>query len=97
MIDGRPQGSSPVTLDLAPGVHELLIEAPSSRHIPLDLTKGEIRRVDITLDREATPITKSPWFWAGIGVLVVGAIVTTVALTQTRSPDDGSLGTFHVP
>jgi tetratricopeptide (TPR) repeat protein len=99
VIDGHPHGTSPVTLDLAAGAHELVIEAPShrARRIPLDLAKGEIRRVDITLDREATPLTKSPWFWAGIGLLVAGAVVTTVALTQTRSPDDGSLGTFQVP
>jgi hypothetical protein len=98
-IDGRSRGASPVTLDLSPGAHELLIEAPSHRprRIPVELTKGELRRVDITLDREATPLTKSPWFWAGIGVLVTGAIVTTVALTRTSSPDEGSLGTFNVP
>lgn len=99
VIDGRPRGMSPVTLDLAPGPHDVVIEAPSHhrRSIPVDLAKGETRRVDITLDREATPLTKSPWLWAGIGAVAVGAVVTALALTLTHGPDEGSLGTFHVP
>src|SRR5207253_3100408 len=42
--------------------------APShhTRRIALDLAQGEIRRMDITLDREATPVTKAPWFWVGV-------------------------------
>lgn len=99
VIDGRPRGTSPLVLDLPPGAHEILVEATShhARRISLELAKGESRRVDIALERQAKPLPQNPWFWAGIGVLVTGAAVTTVALAQTRSPDDGSLGTFTVP
>ena len=39
----------------------------------------------------AKPITKNPWFWAGVGVVVVGAIATVVILsggTTFPKPDE---------
>ncbi len=97
-IDGAPRGTSATTVDLAPGLHEVLLEAKShqTRTLAIVIAKGEKRRVDVTLDRRATPLLESPWFWTGVGAVVVGAVATTLALTVSRSPDEGSLGTFDV-
>jgi hypothetical protein len=97
-IDDRTRGGAAVTLELEPGVHEIVIEAPAHqpRRLAIDLAKGESRRIDVALERRPTPLLESPWFWTGVGAVVIGTVVTTLALTVSRSPDEGSLGTFHV-
>jgi hypothetical protein len=97
-VDGRPRGASPLTLDLEPGSHEVVLDAPAHqrRTLAIAIARGESRRIDVTLDRRATPLLESPWFWTGVGAVVVGAVATTLALTLDRSPNEGSLGTYHV-
>jgi hypothetical protein len=98
VIDDRVH-TSPMTVDLEPGAHQLRVEAPShrTRQLGLELVAGETRRLEIVLDREPTPLLKNPWFWTGAIAVAAAALATTFALTHTRSPDQGSLGTAHVP
>jgi tetratricopeptide (TPR) repeat protein len=50
---------------------------------------------------ETPPIYKRWWFWTGVGVVVIGAVATTVALTRPSDPTVymGNLdpGTIAVP
>ena len=53
-------------------------------------------------DEEAPPIYTRWWFWTGVGVVIVGAVATTLALTSgssSPSPYQGDLnpGTISVP
>jgi hypothetical protein len=50
---------------------------------------------------ETPPIYKRWWFWTGVGVVVIGAVATTVALTRPSDPSpyrgDLNPGTVSVP
>lgn len=97
-VDGSARGTSGLTLDLEPGTHQVVLAAPQheTRSLAIAIAKGERRRLDLALDRRPTPLLESPWFWAGAAAVVVGAVVTTLVLTLDRSPEEGSLGTYHL-
>ena len=99
VVDGVPMGLAPAALTLAPGSHEVTLEASAHepRKMAIVLGRAESRRIDVDLAPERRAITSRGWFWTGVGVLVAGATAAVVALTTERSPSEGSLGTVHVP
>lgn len=98
-VDGAARGTTPLDLELAPGTHHVVLDAPkhTPRTIDLSLARDEVRRVDAQLVPITSPITTRWWFWTGAGVLVAGAAVTIAAFTIERAPSEGSLGTFRAP
>ena len=78
---GRREGAATV-LSLRPGLHELAVRKPgmTSFETTMELRSGESREVSSEL--LASPragILRSPWFWAGVGVIAGGAIGFGVA------------------
>ena len=55
VLDGRDVGLAPVTLDVAPGPHEVIIRAPGYRdeRRTVDVTSDEETLVNVTLERDA--------------------------------------------
>lgn len=94
-VDGRVVGHVQAELDLQPGRHVLRVEAPghSAYNDTVQITVGETLGVTPRLVRE-TSIFRSPWFWTGVGVVVVGLTVGGVLLfSGTDSPPPfGSMG-----
>jgi len=92
LLDGEVRGRAPLRLWLAPGNYEVLARSAgyeSSRRRLL-LTPGERRALDMSL--EPTPSLLSRWwFWTGVGVVVVGTVATTIAVTTERSPHVGNI------
>jgi hypothetical protein len=91
-LDGRPVGQVPVEVSAEQGDHVLRAERtgfdPATTHAVL--AAGERKEVTLSLI-SPPPITAKWWFWTGIGVVVVGAAVTVVALTTERGPDTGTV------
>lgn len=98
-VDGRFLGASPVSLALAPGLHEVEAKAPSfeARRTTLSLARSETRRLDLDLEPEHRAITTRWWFWTGIVAAIGGGTIAAIALTTERPERSGSLGTFQVP
>jgi hypothetical protein len=118
-LDNRTMPHAAIAEDLPanPGPHELKLDRSGSRtpSVTIVLNEGETRAVTLVpvvvakapIVREAPPpshpITSSPWFWAGVGVVVVGATVATVCLAGACTSDDpaprtqGNLGSVTFP
>jgi hypothetical protein len=89
-VDGVGLGRAPVEAGLVAGAHRIVAEHdgydPTSTQVVL--VAGEKR--ETWLDPTATPpLYARWWFWTAIGVVVVGGIVTYVALTTESSPPSG--------
>lgn len=54
LLDGREVGLAPVSLDLAPGMHEIVVRAPGFRDVrrSIDVKQEDETAVEIALDRD---------------------------------------------
>ncbi|MBS2017142.1 MAG: PEGA domain-containing protein [Deltaproteobacteria bacterium] len=91
-IDGRDQGTVPTEVALSPGSHRLDLERDGYKpaQTSIALLAGERTSVDVPMQKTA-PITAKWWFWTGIGVVVLGAVATTIVLTTERDADRGNI------
>lgn len=99
-VDGGRRTSLPHALELAPGVHELRLEADGheAKSVSVLIERGKERAIDVRLPEKAPAVYARPWFWVVVGVAAATATsVAIVAGTQQRGLDDGSLGTYRLP
>lgn len=91
-LDGKAAGTVPTDVVVAPGSHEVELSLKGYRpsRSSVAVAAGERKTIDLALEAEA-PITKKWWFWTGVGLVVVGATITVIALTTERSPDSGNV------
>lgn len=101
-----------------PGRHEIRLDRSGWRtpSVSIVLAEGETRAVTllpVVVDaappsgREAPPtsrpITRSPWFWIGVGVVVVGGTAAAICVAGACSSEDppqptqGNLGSVAFP
>lgn len=93
-VDGKSLGRAPAEAELAPGNHDIIVSLDGYREKKTSaiVVEGERKRIDVSLEAKP-PITKTWWFWTGIGVVVVTATVVTLvyALTTERSAGQGDI------
>lgn len=91
-LDGTFRGRAPFKLSLEPGTHEVLATNPGYEPVrrQLLLAAGERRAVDLSLEQTPSLLSRW-WFWTGVGVVLVGTVATTVAITSERSPHGGNI------
>ena len=93
-VDGREVGTSSPKVELAlpAGPHELLAtrDGYDNAKVPVVLDSGATRDITMTMDK-SVPLTARWWFWTGVGVIVVGGVVTTYALLTEKSAQKGTL------
>jgi hypothetical protein len=92
VLDGRVQGRVPVRARAEAGSHVVVVEHDGydAHRIELQLAPRERRVLDVSLHRPA-PLLSRWWFWTGVGVVLAGATVTTLALTTERAPERGDI------
>lgn len=94
-VDGKLEGNAPIELILPAGTHDLEVSSPGYQTLNTKAVITADARADRHLTLQSTPsITSRWWFWTGLGVVVVGGVVLTIALTTDRSPPNG---TFSPP
>lgn len=91
-IDGKGFGMVPIEASLAAGSHVVELHREGYRSVKTNavLGPGERREVEVPLDPEGTVFGKW-WFWTGVGLVVVGGVVTAVALTSEKSAEPGTV------
>jgi hypothetical protein len=100
-VDGKPFGNAPVEAAVEAGEHKVAVRRAGfeDTETTVLVTAGE--RKDVTLEPQKNgPITSKWWFWTGVGVVVVGAAVTTAALLIEKphsSGDSFSPSTISAP
>lgn len=89
-IDGRPFGHAPAEAQLAPGNHVIVVSHSGfvDREVSAVVVEGQRKELQIKLEK-APPITSRWWFWTGIGVVVTGVAITTVAIASTTDKSAG--------
>lgn len=91
-VDGKPFGRTPTEGIVSAGTHALVASAEGYSDAPTQavVTAGASKEVSIELHKKT--ILKSPWFWTGVGVVVVGAVVGVVAALLIERPADPGSG-----
>lgn len=99
-IDGRAIGRGTSETDVAPGAHELEVNAAGFRPYRQSLrVDGADVRLHVALERVAQPASgTSPWVWVGVGVgsaAVIGGLIAlgVVLGTTVEDPYRGSWNT----
>jgi hypothetical protein len=113
-----PHAAVAEDLPANPGRHEVRLERSGSRTpaVSVALAEGETRAITLLPVVEPSPpptvrespppsrpITKSPWLWIGVGVVVVGGTVAAVCLAGACTSEDppqptqGNLGSVAFP
>ena len=97
-VDGLVLGLAPVEAGLVAGTHRVVAEKSGFDDGSTQVVLGAGDKKEVWLDPVARPaIYAHWWFWTAVGVVLVGGIVTYVALTTERSAPSGnySPGTVH--
>jgi hypothetical protein len=112
-----PLAALDADLPANPGTHEVSLVRMHAKTeaVTLSLASGETRALTLSPIAEkplaparssetptSRPITKSPWFWGAIGILVIGATIGGICLagactSEERKPHEGSLGNVEFP
>ena len=96
-IDGKFQGDAPIELVLPAGTHDVALSSPGYEPLSSKAVVAADARGEVRLTMQATPsITSRWWFWTGVGVVVVGGVALTIALTTDRAPPTGSFSPGRV-
>ena len=92
VIDQRAMGVVPFETRLAAGAHTVLLRHPGyeSAETRVVLAVDEKKRLLLSLEKKPA-FYENVWFWGGVGLLVAGGVVTTIALTTERAPDRGDI------
>jgi hypothetical protein len=91
-IDGKPFGASPIEAHLEPGSHRIQLRQKSYRPLDTEISLDPRTRRELTLSLEPTPpLTSRWWFWTGVGVVLVGGVALTYALTTEKAPPSGTI------
>jgi hypothetical protein len=96
-VDGKDAGATPAEVAVPAGPHKIAIRGQDGAEASSSavLSVGERKEVTLSLNNEPG-ITSKWWFWTGLGVVVVGGVITVVALTTERKPDQGNFGSGQV-
>ena len=91
-IDGVAKGMSPLEAVVPAGSHTVTLSRSgyATRTSTVVVVVGDKKTVDLSLEAEKG-MTSKWWFWTGVGVVVVGAAVTTTALLMTRDAGKGDI------
>ena len=99
-VDGEARGNPPLDLSLSAGDHVVTAtrDGYDAASVPVVVEAGKTRDVRIELQQKQ-PITSRWWFWAGVGVLVVGAATTVsiLIIQPERDPEAGSIAPGTIP
>jgi hypothetical protein len=89
-VDDKPIGGAPAEAIVRAGMHRVVVHADGydDKETSVVVATGDTKDVDLEPDKRPG-LTSQWWFWTGVGVIVVGAAVTSVALLTERSPDSG--------
>jgi hypothetical protein len=96
-VDGRSLGVVPAEVQLPPGEHRVSLSADGHKESSLSLVIKASERRELDVDLQKAPKPTRWWLWAGLGAVIVGGAVLTIALTTERSADQGTLGQRSVP
>jgi hypothetical protein len=78
-IIGVARGNGTLTRDLEPGAYDIVVAGPAGRReSTVDLEAGTTLRV--RLDGESGGVLSSPWFWTGVGLVLVGLAIGGIFL-----------------
>lgn len=94
-LDGEPVGFGTADETVRPGSHTLEVSAENFSTFRRTFTAvvGENLTVRAVLSDRRT-ILSSPWFWTGVGAVVVGAVIASIVLLSTTTdPYAGTWGT----
>lgn len=94
LVDDADVGLAPVSISRPAGKYRVLVKKKGFLPFETQAALDPGQNVDVTAPlREDKPtLTQRWWFWAGAGVILAGAAVTTYALTRPapeRPPVDG--------
>jgi len=91
-LDGKPVGIVPAESTVTPGSHKVALQRDGyeTAETSVVLAAGEKKEVDVPMAQRA-PIYAKWWFWTAVGLVVLGGIATTIALTTEKSPDSGTI------
>ena len=97
-LDELDLGVNPVVVDRPAGDYKLEVKKKGFVTYQSKVTLHSGERTDIFAKLAVdTPITSRWWFWTGVGVLVVGAAITSYALLYNPSYDGGNRGWVAQP
>lgn len=81
------RGTGVLSRDLEPGSYEVIVAGPGGRReSTVDLEAGTTLRVRLDVD-SGGGVASSPWFWTGVGLVVVGLVVGTALLLVETEGD----------
>jgi hypothetical protein len=91
-VDGKSLGRAPAEGGVVAGEHKIVIRRPGFDDVEkvAVVAVGQRKELSINLEQKP-PITARWWFWTGVGVVVVGGVILTVALLTERAPDSGTI------
>ncbi len=91
-VDGQPIGRTPAEAELAPGNHEVVLSLDGYREKKTTAVVIEGQRKEVAIDLDKNPsIFGRWWFWTAVGVVIVGGVVVTYALTTEKSAGHGDI------
>jgi hypothetical protein len=89
-VDGAAMGVPPAEAPLEAGAHAVRVHADGYDDAQTSVVLGVGEHKEVTVDPSKAPgVLSKWWFWTGVGVVVAGAVVTTIALTTEKSPGTG--------
>jgi len=101
-IVGVARGTGTLSRDLEPGTYDVVVAGPAGRReSTVDLEAGTTLRV--RLEADSGGLLTSPWFWTGIGLVVVGLAVGAALLfveteeAPVSDPVYGVVTTLRLP
>jgi hypothetical protein len=90
-IDGSVLGTAPVEAGLVAGAHRIAAERDGYDGTSTQVVLGAGEKKEVWVDPTARPpLYARWWFWTAIGVVVIGGVVSYVALTTEGSTPSGS-------
>jgi hypothetical protein len=93
-VDGRDLGGAPVEIELVPGGHTLEVVAPRyvTHREELVVAAGQVRSVDVRLERVREPRWYQQWYvWTPIALVVAGSVGAGIAFGTHEGPIAGTL------
>lgn len=102
LVDGALVGRSPLETRVDPGAHVVTVSRAGHADERREVTvaNGERQELEVTLRERSNAITSRWWFWAGVGVVVAGAAVTSIVLLgggDTTEPARGDFSPGQIP